>query len=120
MCSADNHVPKIERYIRTIKDRARSAYRMLPFLRIPRVMIIHLVKNAVFWLNAFPANGSVLSKYSLRYIMTGQELDYNKHARLEFGKYMQMHEEHDSSMKDCTIRAICLGLPAILRDVTGS
>ena len=30
-CAADEHVPDIERYVRTVKDRVRSTYRMLPF-----------------------------------------------------------------------------------------
>ena len=41
--------------------------------------------------------------------MTGQEIDYNKHILLEFGEYVQPHEEHDNSMTDRTIGAICLG-----------
>ncbi len=45
-CGADEHVPEAERYIRTIKDRARSAYNMLPFKRIPRIIVVHLVKNS--------------------------------------------------------------------------
>ena len=40
---ADDHQPDIERAIRTVKDRVRSAYRMLPFKYIPRLMVIHLV-----------------------------------------------------------------------------
>jgi hypothetical protein len=40
--------------------------------------------------------------------MTGQEIDYNKHVRLEFGKYVQTHEEHDNAMTDRTLGAICL------------
>ena len=41
--------------------------------------------------------------------MTGQEIDYNKHVRLEFGEYVQTHEEHDHAMTDKTVGAICLG-----------
>ena len=47
-CAAREHVPDVERYIRTIKDSTRSTYRMLPYTRIPRLIIIHLVKNSVF------------------------------------------------------------------------
>jgi hypothetical protein len=53
-CAQDEHVPEIERYIRKVKDRTRSGYNLLPFERIPRLMLIRLVANAVFWLNAFP------------------------------------------------------------------
>ena len=108
-CGADEHVPEIERYIRTVKDRTRSTYRMLPFRRIPRLMLIHMVKNAVFWLNALPAQDGVSSDHSPRYLMTGYELDYNLHVRLEFGQYVQTHEEHSNAMSEQTMGAICLG-----------
>ena len=52
--NVDNHQPDIERAIRTVKDRVRSTYRMLPFKYIPRLMVIHLVRNTIFWLHAFP------------------------------------------------------------------
>ena len=72
-------------------------------------MLIHLTKNSVFWLNAFPARDGVSSKHSPRYIMTGQELSYSRHVQLEFGEYVQTHEEHTNEMMERTLSAICLG-----------
>ena len=72
-CAADEHVPDIEHYIWTVKDRVRSTYRMLPFKRVPQLILIHLVKNAVFWLNALPARDAVSSVHSPRYLLTGRE-----------------------------------------------
>ena len=106
---ADDHHPDIERAIRSMKDRVRSTYRMLPYKYIPRLMVVHLVWNTIFWLNAFPVDNGWSSKYSPRYIMTGKHLDYNKHVRAEFGEYVQTHEEHDSDMHERTVGAICLG-----------
>jgi hypothetical protein len=51
----DEHVPEVERYIRTIKDRTRSTYNSLPFNRMPARMIVEMVSHSVFWLNSFPA-----------------------------------------------------------------
>jgi hypothetical protein len=93
-CAANEHVPEIERYIRTIKDRSCSTYRMLLYRYLPRIVLVHLLKNAVFWLNAFPHEDGATQKYSPRYIMTGQHLSYVKHAVIEFGAYAQTHEEH--------------------------
>ena len=108
-CAAANeHVPEVERFIRTIKDHMRSTYRMLPYKRIPCTMLIHLTKNSVFMLNAFPAWDGVSSKHSPRYIMTGQELSYTHHVQLEFGEYVQTHEEHNNEMMERTLGAICL------------
>jgi hypothetical protein len=46
--SADEHVPEIERFNRTIKDRVRSQYNTLPFKRYPPVLIVELVYSQVF------------------------------------------------------------------------
>ena len=92
-CAAGEHVPDVERYICTVKDTTRSTYRMPPFDHVPRLMLIHLVKNAVFWLNAFPAADGVSSEHSPRYLLTGKEISYSKHAVLQFRSYVQTHEE---------------------------
>jgi hypothetical protein len=41
--------------------------------------------------------------------MTGQQLSYNKHAIIEFGSYVQTHEQHSNNMDQRTMGAICLG-----------
>jgi hypothetical protein len=109
LCAQDEHVPEIERFIRTVKDRTRSCYNSLPFEYIPRLMLIRMVANAVFWLNAFPHADGVSESLSPRYLLTGKHLDYNKHVRLEFGAYVQTHEDHTNDMQPRTIGAICLG-----------
>ncbi|KAG7373108.1 hypothetical protein IV203_033832 [Nitzschia inconspicua] len=63
-CSADEHVPEVERMVRTIKDRVRSNYVTLPFRHIPRLMVKRLVANAVLWWNALPAPDSVSDVHS--------------------------------------------------------
>jgi hypothetical protein len=73
--SRNEHVPEIERYNRTLKDRIRSAYTMLPFTKMPRMMLIELAKAMVFWLNAFPPEDGVSDTMSPRTIMTGLQID---------------------------------------------
>jgi hypothetical protein len=108
-CAQNEHVPEIERFIRTVKDRARSGYNNLPFSRIPRLIIIRLVSNAVFWLNAFPHKDGASSTLSPWHLLTGKHLDFNKHVRAEFGAYAQTHEQHSNDMNSRTLGAICLG-----------
>jgi hypothetical protein len=72
-------------------------------------MVIRLVCNAVFWLNAFPHNDGVSTTLSPKYLITGKHVDYNKHVRIEFGAYAQTHEEHSNDMEARTTGAICLG-----------
>ena len=50
-----------------------------------------------------------VSIHSLRYLLTGRELEYPLHVRLEFGEYVQTHERHGNRMTDRTVGAICLG-----------
>lgn len=91
---------------------------MLPFLYIPRIIIVHLVKAVVFWLNSFPSrNGGTSKIRSPQYIMTGHELNYQCHMRTAFGEYVQAHEEHTNGMEERSTGAICLG-PTI--NVNGS
>jgi len=107
--SADEHVPEVERYIRTIKERCRAIYNTLPFKKFPALVVVHMVYFSVFWLNSFPAKQGISSKTSPRTIITGYTIDFNAHCRLEFGAYVQTHESHSNDMNPRTIGAICLG-----------
>ena len=41
-------------------------------------------------------------------LLTGLKMTYNRHCRLEFGEYVQTHEEHDNSLNPHTIGALAL------------
>ena len=101
-CGANEHIPDIEQYICTIKDQTQSTYQILPLQHIPRVMLIHLVKNAVLWLNSFPHHDGVSSEHSPRFLLMRYELSYDTQAVLEFGAYVQTHEEHTNDMTQWT------------------
>ena len=57
-------------------------------------------RNAVFWLNGFHLQDGVSLRHSPWYLMTSEELDYNLHVCLEFGEYIQTHEEHTNEMEE--------------------
>ena len=86
----------------------RCRYNTLPFQRMPRIMIIELAKATVYWLNSVPHNLGVSKILSLHTIVTGTNIDYNKHCEYEFGEYVQTHEEHDNRMAARTVGAIAL------------
>jgi hypothetical protein len=109
LCAQDEHVPEIKRYVRTVKDRVQSGYNSLPFEHLTWLMLVRLICNAVFWLNAFPHEDGVSAHLSPRYLFTGKHLNYRKHVRLEFGSYVQTHEDHTNGMEERTTGAICLG-----------
>ena len=69
-----------------------------------------MAKTAVFWLNAFPAVGGASQDLSPHTIRTGQQIDYKRHCRYQFGEYTQTHEEHNNSMNPRMIGAIALRL----------
>ena len=84
----DEHIGDIERFIRTIKERMRATYNMFPFEKIPQRMVVEMAKSDVFWLNSFPRANGISKSTSPRTIITGQTMDYNRHCKHEFGKYV--------------------------------
>ena len=102
------HVPEIERYIRTVKERIRATTSTLPFEQLPHRLIVEIAYNAVFWLNCFPHKEGIHNTLSPRTIVTGSKIDYNKHCKLQFGTYVQMHEQHNNSLLPWTAGAIAL------------
>jgi hypothetical protein len=106
--SENEHEPVIERYIRTVKERTRATWNVLPFKKIPVGMVIEIVKGSVMWLNTFPPTGGVSPNMSPRTLVTGRNMDYNKHCRIKCGAYAQTHEDHDNGMGSRTTGAIAL------------
>jgi hypothetical protein len=106
--SNDEHVGDIERYIRTIKERARASFHLTPFQKMPPLMIQDLIGGCVFWLNVFPNELGISDTMSPRTILSGKTIDYKRHCRIMFGAYAQVHEEHDNSLQTRTAGAIAL------------
>merc|ERR1712086_156249 len=104
--SRDEHAPEVERYNRTVKERVRGNHAMLPFQHLPPVFVIEMVYNAVFWRNMFALKGGVSKTQSPSEIVLNRKLDYNSHCKLEFGEYVQTHEEHNNDMTSRTLGAI--------------
>ena len=105
-CSREEHVPVVERRIRTLKERCRSIVNTLPFKKLPGQLVVQMVSTCNFWLNIFPPTDGISKNINPRELMTGIQIDYNKHIRAEFGEYVQVHEEHDNSMNTRTTGAI--------------
>ena len=111
LASANEHVPEIERRIRVVKERARAVRHSMPFNRIPKIMVIHLVLNVAKMLTHFPSKGGISTVYSPRVLMGGDRLDYKKHLPMPFGTYCQVHEEETPRNSNAarTQGAICMG-----------
>ena len=93
LASSSEHVPEIERRIRVVKERSRSIRHSLPYNKIPVLLTIWIVFNAVRLLNHFPVKGGISDTISPKTIMTGETLNYKKHLGLQVGQYCQVHED---------------------------
>jgi hypothetical protein len=71
LASANEHVPKIERRIRVVKERCRATRHSLPFYTIPKLMTIHIVLNVVKLLIFFPMKGGFPDTISPKTIVYG-------------------------------------------------
>jgi hypothetical protein len=118
LASANEHVPKIERRIRVVKERCRATRHSLPFERIPKLMKIHIVLKVVKLLNFFPTKGGVSDTLSPKTIMSGETLDFKKNLSLQTGQYCQVHEEDTprNSQVARTKGAVSLGPSGNLQD----
>ena len=111
----DSHVGEVERSIRTIKERLRSCVHGLPFKRLPKLLIRHMVANAVRCLNQFPWKNGNSDDLSPAALVTGHTLPDYTAMQLEFGTYVQVFEDNDPFN---TPRARSMG--AIALDPTGN
>ena len=109
VCSEAEHIGDIERLDRTVKERTRGVVTHLPYKKLPVRMVIELVHLYAFFLNVFPPGlKTIHPTMSPRAILTGLEVDFNNHCKLEFGKYVHTHKEHDNTMASRTCAAIAL------------
>jgi hypothetical protein len=79
----DEHVGFIERYIRTIMERARCCFNTVPFKKLPEHMVIELAARVVFWLNAFLPVDGISTTLSPRTIVTGKVMNHDRHCEYE-------------------------------------
>jgi hypothetical protein len=111
LASPNEHIPEIEWQIWVVKEWSWAAHHSLPFQCIPKLLMIHIVLNAVKMLNFFPMKGGISHSLSWKTIMSGETLGYKKHWSLQVGQYCVVHEEDTphSSQHPRTKGAILLG-----------
>ena len=87
--AAREHVPEIERRMRTIKERVRSVTSDFPFNPVPMLVLVQTVYTICLWLNAIRSLSGMDRGLSPREIVTGRGVDYNKYCRADLGAYIQ-------------------------------
>ena len=67
-----------------------------------------MISAVNYWLNMFPQKDSVSNTVSSCTLLTVLTMNYNCYCHLEFGKYVQTHEECNNSMGPRMIEAFAL------------
>ena len=108
ICAREEHVPIIERSIRTVKERSRSSCHSLPYRRYPKIMTISLVESMTKWLNTFPTSNGISSTMSPAAIVLGRHQPDMGRKRIGFGSYAMVHIGTTNNMKRRSVPAIAL------------
>lgn len=104
----DEHVPRIERAISTLKERARCYCHGLSYTALPITISIALVELANHWLNQFPNRDGISQTLSPSATVLGiPNPDCNK-LKICFGSYAQVFESTNNRMHRRNTPAIAL------------
>ena len=87
--AAREHVPEIERRIRTIKERVRATTSKFPFNPVPFLVLIQTVYTIVLWMNAIRPISGKEKGLSPRELVVGRGVDYHKDCRADLGGYVE-------------------------------
>ena len=113
ICAPDEHVPEVERVIRTVKERVRSLISTLPFKSLPEIVLVHAVLFSILWLNFFPPQGGIHKTLSPEAIVKGRKVDAKLHCKMPFGAYAQVfgvtEQETNNALVSRTVGGVSLG-----------
>ena len=87
VCAAGEHASKIERMIRTIKERTRAFCHSIPYTEIPRIMLKALISSSIQWMNVFPTKCGIQGKCSPAFLLEGKPNPDAKRKQIAFGTY---------------------------------
>lgn len=103
------HVPEIERSIRTTKELTRTLQHDLPFKNQPKMMTEDNVYCSIKHLNAFPASDGVSNTLSSSTLITGKPpMDFENLLKIKYGEYAQVFKDTKNDMSERTLGSIAL------------
>ena len=108
ICSKGEHVPIIERSVRTVKDRARSATVGLAFETVPQVMVVSLLEGVERWLNAFLTGAIDQEGLSHAMIVEGMQNPRYNVSRIAYGTYALVYIGTTNTLDSRAVPAFAL------------
>ena len=108
ICAAGQHIPRIERGIRFMKDRTRCYWVTLPFKKVPKIMVDECLTMVTSCTNDFPNKNGISNTMSPASIVLGRGKIDGNNLKATFGKYYEVHCGTDNTNKERRTSAICL------------
>ena len=105
----EEHVPEIERENRTVKERARCVFHLLPYAVWPKLMLRELVSCVLYWLNRFPTTNSISQTLSPAAIVEGAGVPNLSDEKICFRSYEMVRVGTDNTMNSRSVLGIALG-----------
>jgi hypothetical protein len=109
ICAVREHVHKVERCIRTVKERARTICHSLQFNRFTKLMTKYMMRYVAKWINAFPSSAGVSGHYSPANIIDGTTNPDCNRRRLPIGNYAMVYYKTTNTLAKRTAPCISLG-----------
>jgi len=108
ICAKNEHIPVIERSIRTVKERARCTCHSIPYMCYPKIMTIALMEQIEYWLNSFPSTDSLVDSVGPANIVEGRpNVDCRKNF-IPFGSYAMLYIGTSNTMEARSVPVIAL------------
>jgi hypothetical protein len=84
---------------------------ILPYLTLPKIMIIKLMHLCILWLSSFPVKSGASAKWGPRELVSRHWLDAKLHCKTPFWAYCKMHTDPDITniIEPRTKWRICMG-----------
>ncbi len=102
------HLSRIERDIRTLKERARCACNGLPYKRITKLMTQSMIEWLITCLNNFPSKEGISRNMSPAAIVLGRGKPDCKQLKISIGSYAEVYETTKNTMRPRSVAAIAL------------
>ena len=106
--ACEEHIPHMERSIRTLKECVQCFCHSTLFEYLPLKMLLTLVEQANNWLNQFPKIDGISSELSPAAIVLGISKPNCNKLKTSYGSYAQVYDSTDNAPNKHSVGAIVL------------